>query len=63
MKSFVSALHIAKDDDDPSNFSGTFLLYRKHSWREVRVNGNVCVEEHNFCFQCEKEQQREYCFV
>ena len=21
------------------------VLYRKHSWREVRVNGNVCVEE------------------
>ena len=41
-------------DDDPSNLSGTFLLYRKHSWREVRVNGNVCIEEHNFCFQCEK---------
>ena len=27
------------------------------------MNGNVRVEEHNFCFSVKKERQREYCFV
>ena len=40
----------------------SFLLYSEHSWREVRVNGNVCVEE-QLLFASGKEVQRVYCVV